>query len=276
MLLNGRLLSRRIRSQLASRIVNKRTTPRLAIIQVGDDPASTVYTGTKMRLAKNTGIATVYKQLPTEFSTRDIKRYVQTLNDDPGVHGIIVQLPLPDIRATEDIVQSIAVEKDVDGFTYQNTHRLMARNCEQPLFIPCTPLGIITLLQEYNIPITGTKSVVVGNSNIVGMPMSHLLLRNGSTVTTCHSKTKCLEDVCRQADILVTATGVPGLIQPHFIKPGATVIDVGISRVGDTIVGDTVDANIVAGSYTPVPGGVGPMTVAMLLSNTVDAWIRQN
>ncbi len=251
--------------------------PGLATVLVGDNPASQVYVRMKGRRCKKVGIHSVAPVLPADASQEEVEAWVHKLNADPEIHGILVQLPLPDHLNTERIFNTISLEKDVDGFHPLNIGRLAMKG-QTPLFAPCTPVGIIELLDRSKIEIEGKEAVILGRSNIVGMPVSMLLLKRNATVTICHSRTQDLPAVTRRADILVVAVGRPNMVKADWVKPGAVVIDVGTNRVEDPtakrgyrLTGD-VDFDEVAqmaGWITPSPGGVGPMTIAMLLKNTL-------
>ncbi|MCV0395279.1 MAG: bifunctional methylenetetrahydrofolate dehydrogenase/methenyltetrahydrofolate cyclohydrolase FolD [Rhizobiaceae bacterium] len=255
------------------------TTPGLAVVIVGEDPASQVYVASKSRTAKECGFHSVQHTLAASTSEADLVALVEALNADPAIHGILVQLPLPDHIDAGRIIQTIAPDKDVDGFHLINVGRLGAGQVDEA-FVPCTPAGSMILIEKARgRDLSGLDAVVVGRSNIVGKPMANLLLAANATVTIAHSRTADLAGVCRRADILVAAVGRPRMIKGDWIKPGATVIDVGINRVpapdkgeGATrLVGDVDygEAEARAGAITPVPGGVGPMTIAMLMANTV-------
>jgi methylenetetrahydrofolate dehydrogenase (NADP+) / methenyltetrahydrofolate cyclohydrolase len=254
--------------------------PGLAAVLVGEDPASQVYVRNKEKQTVEAGMASVGRRLPADVSEADLMAVVAELNADPAVHGILVQLPLPDHIAEKPVIEMIDVAKDVDGFHPLNVGALSSG--EEGL-VPCTPRGCMMLLDDVLGDLTGMNAVVVGRSNIVGKPIAQLLLAANCTVTIAHSRTKDLPGLCRTADILIAAVGRPQMIKGDWIKPGAAVIDVGINRIeaegGKTrLVGD-VDFNEavqVAGSITPVPGGVGPMTIACLLENTLIACCRQN
>lgn len=258
--------------------------PGLATVLVGEDPASQVYVASKSRMAKECGFHSVQHTLPRETTEADLLALVESLNNDPSIHGILVQLPLPDHIDSAAVIQSIAPEKDVDGFHFINVGKLGTGELDTA-FVPCTPAGSMLLLKRVcGKDLSGLTAVVVGRSNIVGKPMANLLLAANATVTIAHSRTANLADVVRQADIVVAAVGRPQMIKGDWIKPGATVIDVGINRIpapekgeGKTrLVGDvdTPAAKEVAGAITPVPGGVGPMTIAMLMANTLTAACR--
>ena len=255
--------------------------PGLAVVLVGDDPASQVYVKSKSKQALEAGIEAIDRKLPETASMAELLAVVHELNADPSVHGILVQLPLPRQVQSDQILCAIDPAKDVDGFHPMNVG-LLASGQINRAFVPCTPLGCMILLQARLGDLSGADAVVIGRSNIVGKPMAQLLLQANCTVTVAHSRSKRIEDVCRRADILVAAVGIPEFVKGDWVKPGATVIDVGINRVPggpdgkSRIVGDvaTADAAKVAGAITPVPGGVGPMTIACLLANTVTAAFR--
>ena len=258
-------------------------TPGLAVILVGQDPASEVYVRNKAKQTVEVGMASVKEELPATTEQAALLARIAELNADPTVHGILVQLPLPAQIDAAAVLDAIDPAKDVDGFHVINAGRLMTggSGASAPL-VPCTPLGCQMLLKDALGDLTGQHAVVVGRSNIVGKPMAQLLLQENCTVTVAHSRTRDLPAVCRQADILVAAVGRPEMVRGDWIRPGATVIDVGINRIdkeggGTRLVGDVAyeEAAAVAGAITPVPGGVGPMTIACLLSNTVTAACRQ-
>ncbi len=257
-------------AQRAQALTEKGVTPHLAVIVAGDNPASQVYVRNKENACLRAGIRSTILRLPESCTQEELEGAVAALNADQGVHGILVQLPLPKGLDEARVLALIDPEKDVDGFHAMNTGKLMSG---QPGFVPCTPLGVMKLLEAYNIPTRGRHAVVIGRSNIVGKPMAMLLLAADATVTICHSKTENLADITRQADILVAAVGRANFVTGDMIKPGATVIDVGINRVDGALVGDVnaEEAAQKAAYLTPVPGGVGQMTIAMLLSNTLDA-----
>lgn len=257
-------------AQRAQALTEKGVTPHLAVIVAGDNPASQVYVRNKENACLRAGIRSTILRLPESCTQEELEGAVAALNADQGVHGILVQLPLPKGLDEARVLALIDPEKDVDGFHAMNTGKLMSG---QPGFVPCTPLGVMKLLEAYNIPTCGRHAVVIGRSNIVGKPMAMLLLAADATVTVCHSKTENLADITRQADILVAAVGKANFVTGDMIKPGATVIDVGINRVDGALVGDVnaEEAAQKAAYLTPVPGGVGQMTIAMLLSNTLDA-----
>ena len=249
-------------------------SPGLATVQVGDDPASRIYIRNKAKACAEAGVSSIHHDLPADSSEGDVLQLIERLNRDTKVHGLIVQLPLPKHLDAKRISQAIAVEKDVDGFNWRNLGALVEG---APGIVPCTPCAVMTMLDTIKIPVAGRHAVVVGRSNIVGKPVALLLIARGATVTVCNSRTADLGAVTRQADILVVATGKAGLITRTMVKPGAVVIDVGINRLPTgKIVGDVAfdEVKEVAGWITPVPGGVGPMTVAMLVENTVNAAMR--
>ena len=251
--------------------------PGLAVVLVGEDPASQVYVGAKARACEEAGIASFEHRLPAETSEAELLALVERLNRDDAVDGILVQMPLPNGLDEQAVIAAISPDKDVDGFHVINAGRL---SVGQPGFVPCTPLGCIMLLKDRLGDLSGLEAVVIGRSNIVGKPMAQLLVDANATVTVAHSRTKNLAEVVRRADIVVAAVGRPEMVRADWIKPGASVIDVGINRLppeeGKTkgrLVGDVAFAEVsaVAGAITPVPGGVGPMTIAVLLRNTLVA-----
>ena len=256
-------------------------TPGLAVIIVGDDPASHAYVGSKSRMAKECGFKSVQHTLPAETSQAELAALVASLNADPSIHGILVQLPLPKPLDSEPIIQSILPEKDVDGLSNIHAGKLATGDLKTGL-VSCTPAGAMVFVRRtHGEDLSGLNAVVIGRSNLFGKPMAQLLLNANATVTIAHSRTKNLSEVCRGADILVAAVGRPEMVRADWVKPGATVIDVGINRIpapergeGKTrLVGDVAFAEVskVASTITPVPGGVGPMTIAMLMANTVIA-----
>lgn len=269
-------LSESIKTETAA-LVAQGVRPGLAVVIVGEDPASQVYVRNKQRTAEGCGFLSVKHTLDADVSQEELLSLVQALNDDANIHGILVQLPLPPHLDEQTVTQSISPSKDVDGFHFENVGRLSAGYLEQA-FVPCTPAGCMLMVEdELGADLSGLNAAVIGRSNIVGKPMASLLLRANATVTVCHSRTKNLPAVVRNADIVIAAVGRPKMIKGDWIKPDAIVIDVGINRVeidGESkprLVGD-VDfeaARLVAGAITPVPGGVGPMTIAMLMSNTL-------
>ncbi len=273
-LIDGNLLSKKLRAEIATRsaiLTAKGVRPGLAVIVVGDDPASQVYVRNKVKACEDVGFHSVLERYPAELDEAQLLARIATLNADPSIHGILVQLPLPKHIAADRVLEAIASEKDVDGFHIANAGALMVG---APLFKPCTPYGCMKMLDSIEYPLRGARAVVIGASNIVGKPMAMLLLQAGATVTICNSKTKDLTAHTKEADILVVATGKPKMITGNMIKPGSVVIDVGINRLPDGKLCGDVDfdtAKYVAGWITPVPGGVGPMTITMLLMNTLEA-----
>lgn len=278
-LIDGKAFAETLRGQVAQGAEQfARSTgqpPGLAVVLVGDDPASQVYVRTKMKTAADTGIRSFPHLLPDSTSQSALLELIRQLNEDPQVHGILVQLPLPAHLDEAQVIAAISPAKDVDGFHPINVGRLSQGTAT---LIPCTPLGCLLLLKDRLGDLSGLKAVVVGRSNIVGKPMANLLLQANCTVTILHSRSRNLEDECRQADILVLAVGAPRKFGAGYIKPGATVIDVGINRIvsedgKSLLVGDadTDSVSTIVGAVTPVPGGVGPMTVACLLKNTLTA-----
>lgn len=254
-------------------------TPGLATVLVGDRPDSRAYVASKQKACAELGMNSYGKTLSADISQGELLEIVRGLARDPNVHGILVQLPLPAHIDAEVILGAVPIEKDVDGFSPINVGRLSMKNRE-PMFVPCTPLGCLHLIESVGTKIEGANAVVLGRSNIVGLPMAFLLLHRNATVTICHSRTRNLPEMARQADILVAAIGKPHFVQATWVKPGATVLDVGINEIPDAtkksgkrLIGD-VDFDAVkevAGAITPVPGGVGPMTIAMLMQNTLTA-----
>ncbi len=273
-LIDGKALSDQIKADVAERVralKQRGVTPGLAVVLVGDDPASHVYVRTKAAACEKAGLYSQVIRLPADIPEDQLLDIVRGLNGDPDIHGILVQLPLPAHLNAGKVIETIAAEKDVDGFHVSNAGLLMTG---RPLFRPCTPYGVMKMLESENVSLWGAEAVVVGASNIVGKPMAMLMLAAGATVTLCNSKTRDLAAQTRRADVLVVATGKPGMVTGDMIKPGAVVIDVGINRsASGKLVGDVdfESARKVAGAITPVPGGVGPMTIAMLLVNTLEA-----
>ena len=273
-IIDGKKMAEDIYTELKEEVKNLEDKPGLAVILVGDDPASLVYVRNKERACKRLGLNYRLMRFPQSADKNEILSTIESLNSDKEVNGIIVQMPLPEHLDPFEIVFAIDPLKDVDGLHPDNLGRLLSG---KPRIIPCTPLGIIELLKRENIDIRGKNAVIVGRSNLVGKPLFHLLLSLDATVTVCHSKTTDLKEETSRADILVCAAGVPKLISADMVKRGAIVIDVGINRVGDKLVGDVDFENIVgiASAITPVPGGVGPMTVAMLMKNVITAYKLQ-
>jgi methylenetetrahydrofolate dehydrogenase (NADP+) / methenyltetrahydrofolate cyclohydrolase len=281
-LIDGKTMAGSLRARVAaavSELSGQGVTPGLAVVLVGTSPASQVYVRNKGRQTVEAGMRSFDHALPAIVSEAELLALVARLNADPEVDGILVQLPLPPHIETRRVIEAIDPGKDVDGFHPMNAGRLMTGT---PGLVPCTPLGCLMLIRSMRQNIAGLEAVVVGRSNIVGKPMAQLLLRESCTVTVAHSKTRDLPEVCRRADILVAAVGHPEMIRGNWIKPGAIVIDVGINRIAEAagkarLVGDVAfgEAKEVASAITPVPGGVGPMTIACLLRNTVEAACRR-
>lgn len=272
-MIDGRAVAKKWKDDAAQRtrkLIEKGVTPHLAVILAGENAASQVYVRNKENACSRAGIHSTIIRLSETCTQEELENAVLSLNQDESVHGILVQLPLPRGLDEARVLALIDPNKDVDGFHAMNSGRLM--NGQQG-FVPCTPLGVMKLLEAYDIPTRGKHAVIIGRSNIVGKPMAMLLLAADATVSICHSKTENLAEITRQADILVAAIGKPDFVTGDMIKPGAAVIDVGINRVNGTLTGDVnaEQAEKVAAYLTPVPGGVGQMTIAMLLSNTLDA-----
>lgn len=281
-LIDGKAIAATIRGEIKAEVDEMRAktgkVPGLAAVLVGDRKDSQTYVRMKKRACEEVGITSFGYDLPGDISQEELLKVVQELNENPDVHGILVQLPLPKHINEEEVLAAISIEKDVDGFHPLNIGRLSMKG-RDPLFVPCTPKGVIELLDRSGVTIEGKNAVVLGRSNIVGLPVAMLLLHRNATLTICHSRTPDIPAVTRNADILIAAVGRAEMVKGDWIKPGATVIDVGVNAVDDPtakkgyrLVGD-VDfdsAKTVAGKITPVPGGVGPMTIAMLLRNTMD------
>jgi methylenetetrahydrofolate dehydrogenase (NADP+)/methenyltetrahydrofolate cyclohydrolase len=277
-ILDGKSLAAATRAALKLKVdalVQRGVRPGLAVIIAGDDPASKVYVRNKTSACAEIGVRSQQIDLPASVTQEELIARVRQLNADPGVHGILVQLPLPKHIDSARVLETIAPAKDVDGFHEANLGALMAG---RPGVVPCTPLGCMRLIELAGVPIAGANAVVLGRSNIVGKPVAQLLLQKDATVTICHSKSKDLAGICRGADILVAAVGRAKLVTAAMVKPGACVIDVGINRLPDGKLAGDVDYDSVkqvAGWITPVPGGVGPMTIAMLLENCLSAAARE-
>jgi 5,10-methylene-tetrahydrofolate dehydrogenase/Methenyl tetrahydrofolate cyclohydrolase len=269
--IDGKEISQMVKDELKERVKKEKIEATLAVIQVGSDPASTVYVGNKKKACEYIGIRSLAFELPEETKEEELLDLVRELNDREDVDGILVQLPLPTHMDEDKVIQTISPKKDVDGFHPQSVGAL---SIGQPGFVSCTPAGVIQLLKRSGVEIEGKECVIVGRSNIVGKPMALLMLRENATVTVCHSRTKDLKEVTRRADILIVAIGKPRFITKEYVKEGAVVIDVGIHRGADNkLCGDVdfVEVEPVASAITPVPGGVGPMTIAMLMNNCVEA-----
>jgi len=282
-IIDGKAFAERLRGEIGSRVAKLKEqhnlTPGLAVVLVGEDPASEVYVRNKAKQTVEVGMKSVEHKLDADTTEADLLALIETLNEDTAIHGILVQLPLPKHINESKVLDTIHYEKDVDGFHLTNVGLLSTGGDG---VVPCTPLGSIMMLKDRLGSLSGKNAVVVGRSNIVGKPMASLLLQESCTVTIAHSRTENLADVCRAADILVAAVGRPEMIPGDWIKPGAAVIDVGINRIErdgkKKLVGDVdfATASTVAGAITPVPGGVGPMTIACLLHNTVQQACRQH
>jgi methylenetetrahydrofolate dehydrogenase (NADP+) / methenyltetrahydrofolate cyclohydrolase len=272
--IDGTAVARRVREDVARGVeklmAGGGVAPGLATVLIGDDPASEVYVRNKRRLSVEAGMQDLHRHLPGDVDQASAAALVDELAADPAVSGILLQLPTPRQLDSDALIARIPTEKDVDGLTTSNAG-LLAQG--RPGLRPCTPAGVMTLLDEYDVPLSGAEAVVVGRSVLVGKPMAQLLLGQNATVTICHSRTRDLPEVCRRADVLVVAAGIPGIVGADAVEPGATVIDVGIHRGEDGLRGDVEFDEVaeVAGAITPVPGGVGPMTIAMLLANTLTA-----
>jgi methylenetetrahydrofolate dehydrogenase (NADP+)/methenyltetrahydrofolate cyclohydrolase len=262
--------SRAQTAQKVQYLIAKGIHPTLVVVLVGENPASLVYVRGKEKAAAAAGIRSRIDRFPATITEQELLTHIELLNGDPAIHGILVQLPMPDHINEQMVIATISPEKDVDGFHAQNVGAL---TLGLPGFIPCTPLGVMKMLAYENIEVAGKHAVIIGRSNIVGRPMSQLLLQANATVTICHSHTKSINEIVRQADILVVAIGRPKFVTSEMVRPGAVVIDVGMNRVEGKLYGD-VDFDAVAplaSAITPVPKGVGPMTIAMLLHNTIQA-----
>lgn len=275
-ILNGKEVAEKIKSRLINEVAQLKSqeiAPCLAVILVGDDPASAVYVRKKREMCEQIGIKSEMITANSDITQDELIAIIHELNARDDVHGILCQLPLPKHINPKIICETIAPKKDVDCFNPKNVGNLvLGENC----FKPCTPAGIIDILDEYNVPIEGANCVVVGRSDIVGKPISILMLHRSATVTICHSKTKNLAEICKTADILIAAIGVPNFIKADMVKQGAVVIDVGINRTENGLVGDVDFENVekICGAITPVPGGVGPMTIVKLMENTIKSATR--
>jgi 5,10-methylene-tetrahydrofolate dehydrogenase/methenyl tetrahydrofolate cyclohydrolase len=282
-IIDGTAIAAQIRADVTEKVKQRaatgRSQPGLATLLVGDNPASQTYVRSKHKACQEAGIQSFGHVLPATATQAEVETLVRSLSADPAVHGILVQLPLPAGLDEESVLSAIEIKKDVDGFHSMNIGRL-AQKGREPLFIPCTPAGVMYMLQKSVPSLDGANAVVLGRSNIVGMPVALLLIRANATVTVCHSRTRNLKEVVRSADVLVAAVGKAEMVRGDWVKPGAVVIDVGINRVEDAtrprgyrLVGDVAydEVKEVASAITPVPGGVGPMTIAMLMSNTLRA-----
>ncbi|ABQ25373.1 bifunctional methylenetetrahydrofolate dehydrogenase/methenyltetrahydrofolate cyclohydrolase FolD [Geotalea uraniireducens] len=277
-IIDGKAIAAKIRGEITAevaKLASKGVTPGLAVVLVGEDPASKVYVSMKEKACKDVGIFSDEYKLPVDTSEADLLLLIHKLNSDPKIHGILIQLPLPKQIDTEKVLEAISPEKDADGFHPYNVGRLVIG---KPLFQPCTPYGVMVMLKEAGVELAGKEVVVVGRSNIVGKPVAFMCLQQNATVTLCHSKTRDLAAKVGMADVVIAAVGQPEMIKGAWIKEGAVVIDVGVNRVGEKkLVGDVeFDAAAErASAITPVPGGVGPMTITMLLYNTLEAAKRR-
>lgn len=274
-IIDGKEIAREVRAEVKTRVCAFREThgevPALAVVLVGEDPASQIYVANKQKACGWVGIRSVTVRLPETAAEDAVLSEIARLNADPSISGILVQLPLPAGMNADRVTAAVAPEKDVDGFHPINAGRLLRGRASLE---PCTPAGCVRLLKTAGVPLSGANAVIIGRSNIVGKPLAMMLLRENCTVTVCHSRTKGLADIVRRADIVVSAVGRPRMVTADMVKPGAAVIDVGINRLPDGTLAGDVDFEGVreaAGWITPVPGGVGPMTIAMLLKNTMDA-----
>ena len=275
-IIDGKKIAAELRAEVAEKVAGCARAPHLAVIVVGDDPASAVYVRNKARACESTGIRNTTIALPAETSEAELLETIAGLNADDAVDGILVQLPLPKHISEERVIASIALEKDVDSFHPGNVAALFQK---RPCTVPCTPKGIMKLLEAYGVEPKGKRAVVIGRSLIVGLPVAKLLLDANATVTICHTRTADLAAVTREADIIVAATGHPGTLRGDMVREGAVVIDVGINRAPDgTLCGDVVFDEVApkASLITPVPGGVGPMTIACLLENTLELYLARN
>lgn len=272
-ILDGKWLSSTIKEEIKEKVDELKGVrhPKLAVILVGDDPASHTYVNAKEKACKDVGFISQVQRLNADISNEELLGLIQQLNEDDSVDGILVQMPIPKHLDSKAVILTIDPKKDVDGFHPINVGKL---HSNEKTFVPCTPLGVMKLLEAYKIDVTGLNTVVLGRSHLVGRPIAQLLVNANATVTICHSRSQHIDEICRRADLIVAAVGVPHFVKKDWIKKGAVVVDVGIHRDHDNkIIGDVVtDAMDVASYMTPVPKGVGPMTIAMLLSNTWDAY----
>ncbi len=269
-IIDGNFQSKILRDKIASDVLKINIRPKLSIVLVGNNPASHIYVKIKTKRAQEVGIETQLHIFDEKITNDEILKFIDFLNQDDSVHGILVQMPLPKHINKNAVLLSISPQKDVDGFSPVSVGNLHNQNAT---FVPCTPLGIMHLIKSVKKDLTGMRATVIGRSNIVGRPVAELLLQSDCSTTIVHSKSNDIARICRESDILIAAVGIPNLITKDYIKPGAIVIDVGINKIGDKIIGDVDfdDVIDIVGHITPVPGGVGPMTVAYLLSNTMRA-----
>ena len=278
MIIDGKLVSaslkERVKKEIEDFVCETKVKPALAVVVVGNNPASAVYVRNKHKACLAVGIESYEYAMPENITEQELLHLISELNENKAIHGILVQLPLPTHISEENVLMAIDPKKDVDAFHPMNVGHLVAGKYA---FLPCTPAGVMELLRYYNFEIEGKHCVIVGRSNIVGKPMAHLMLQANATVTVCHSRTKNLKEITKQADILIVAIGKPNFVCADMIQPGAVVIDVGINRLQDgTLAGDVAkEVETVASAITPVPGGVGPMTIAVLMKNTLTAAKKQ-
>lgn len=272
-ILDGKWLSSTIREDLKEKVdlLKGVRLPKLVVVLVGDDPASHTYVNAKEKACKDVGFISQVHRLGVETTNEELLALIKSLNEDESVDGILVQMPIPKHLDSKAVILAIDPEKDVDGFHPINVGKL---HSNEKTFVPCTPLGVMRLLEAYNIDVSGVNAVVLGRSHLVGRPIAQLLVNANATVTICHSRSKHIDEICRRADLIVAAVGVPHFVKKDWVKKGAIVVDVGIHRTEENkIIGDVVaDVMEIASYMTPVPKGVGPMTIAMLLSNTFDAY----
>lgn len=274
-IIDGKEVSKKIKEEVRQDVLTHGYTPCLLVIIVGDNPASQIYVSSKEKACKKTGIESKTIALPGNISQKELINEIVKANKDKNINGILIQLPLPSHMNAKEVIDAIDPEKDVDGLHVVNQGKLLL---DEKGIVPCTPKGIMTLLDEYHVDLTGKNAIVIGRSMLVGKPIALLLLQRNTTVTIAHSKTKNLKELCLKSDIIVAAVGSPKMITADMVKEGAVIIDVGINRIQDTIVGDVDFYNVskLASRITPVPGGVGPMTIASLLQNVVECYKRQN
>jgi methylenetetrahydrofolate dehydrogenase (NADP+) / methenyltetrahydrofolate cyclohydrolase len=272
-ILDGKWLSSTIREELKEKVAQLKgiRLPKLVVVLVGDDPASHTYVNAKEKACLDVGFISLVHRLSAETTNEELLALIKSLNEDESVDGILVQMPIPKHLDSKAVILAIDPEKDVDGFHPINVGKL---HSNEKTFVPCTPLGVMKLLESYKIDVSGMDTVVLGRSHLVGRPIAQLLVNANATVTICHSRSKHIDEICRRADLIVAAVGVPHFVKKDWVKKGAIVIDVGIHRTEENkIIGDVVtDVMEIASFMTPVPKGVGPMTIAMLLSNTFDAY----
>ena len=274
-IIDGKEVSKKIKEEVRQDVLTHGYTPCLLVIIVGDNPASQIYVSSKEKACKKAGIESKTIALPGNVSQKELINEIVKANNDKSINGILIQLPLPSHMNAKEVIDANKPEKDVDGLHVVNQGKLLL---DEKGIVPCTPKGIMTLLDEYHVDLTGKNAIVIGRSMLVGKPIALLLLQRNATVTIAHSKTKNLKELCQKSDVIVAAVGSPKMITADMVKEGAVIIDVGINRIQDTIVGDVDFYNVskIAYRITPVPGGVGPMTIASLLQNVVECYKRQN